>query len=397
MSLSKKAVLEIVELQERAEQLSKGTGYQQNQATILLSKIKTIREIGLSSDEVRALYAESLSDSLAPQKMNDKEYRSRFDHYLAGKTTEKELRDWTAGQETITWTQGAAGGFIVPQDYDDTLRQTNAQIDPVLNPNVTSLSMTSGPFLQPARISGYDLSSITASLVGEGVQQTQAAVPPVLGAQLRADRIFKITLGATIEAEDDIPGFALKLVRASAIGLARKIGKSVMIGQGGVDISGVLQALGVPSVTNATAGKIVNTDISNVIFAVNRFYRSSTKAGFLMSDGAYKLVRNAVDNSGRPLLDFSHDEEQIFGMPVFVTPSLDHTSLNSVGVSFVLFGDLSSIVVRLSRPTVQRITESSIADITRGESAYVCRVRADAAYFDPSSGSAPPLVLAAWN
>jgi hypothetical protein len=43
---------------------------------------------------------------------------------------------------------------------------------------------------------------------------------------------------------------------------------------------------------------------------------------------------------------------------------------------------------------VQRIVQSSIADIAQGKAAAIARIRADAAVFDPSNGSAPPLVTA---
>ena len=397
MSLSNKCILEISELSSQAERLAQGSATDRARATVILQRITNLRTIGISSDEIRFKLAEALSDEVAPKKLDKIEHRARFDKYLAGRTTEKEYRDWMAGQETITWTTGVQGGYAVPQEYDDTLRQAMAQVDPVLDDKITSFTMTPGPWLNPGRIVGYDVSTITAQLVGEGVQQTAGSVPPVLGAQLRADRIYKITFGATQEAEQDIPDFGSKIVRAASIAWARRIGKSVIAGQGGTDIAGVVQALGTATVTNGTAGKVVNTDVTNAFFAVNRYYRNSPKCGWLMSDSAYKLVRNAVDNSGRPLLQFENAEEQLMGKPVYVTPSLANSTFSSIGVSFVLFGDLSSIVVRASRPSIQRVTEASIADITRGESAYVCRVRADAAYFDPSSGVTPPLVLAGWN
>src|SRR5208337_5179491 len=113
--------------------------------------------------------------------------------------------------------------YLVPFAYDPTVREAISQVDPVLDPSVTDFSMTDGPFLQPEQISGYDLSTISAVLVAEAAQQTAQTIPVVLGATLRADKVFKATFGATIEAETDIPAFGEKITRAASVALARKI------------------------------------------------------------------------------------------------------------------------------------------------------------------------------
>jgi HK97 family phage major capsid protein len=118
---------------------------------------------------------------------------------------------------------------------------------------------------------------------------------------------------------------------------------------------------------------------------------------WLMNDAVYKFVRSAVDNSGRPLLNVVDDQELLLGKPVYVSPSLA-TIYSSLGLTgAIIFGDLSSIVVRASRPTFQRSIEQSQVDITKGEALYIVRCRADAAFFDPSSGITPPLTLSLVN
>jgi HK97 family phage major capsid protein len=255
--------------------------------------------------------------------------------------------------------------------------------------------MTPGPTLQPEQISGYDLSTIQASIVGETSQQNPQTIPAVLGATLKNNIIFKASFTASWEAEEDIPSFGEKITRASSVALARKIGQSVLTGRGGTDIAGVVQALGSPTINNATQGKLVNTDLTAIFFSVDRFYRAAPKCGWLMNDGAYKLVRNAVDSQGRPLLSIEQDAEVLLGKPVYVSPSMGrvYSSIGLVGA--IVFGDLSSIVIRASRPTIQRSIQQAQADITKGEALWIGRCRADASYFDPSSGTTPPLTLAA--
>lgn len=372
----------------------------------LRRRAEELSNIGLSSDELRERYTAALVDETAGAK--DREYRSRFDRYMVGHSPDTEMRDWLAGTQTLAWTQGAAGGFAVPMEYDDTVREGMAQTDQVLDDSVTDFSMSGGQFLQPETIVGWDLSTVRASVVGEGAQQNPSAVPPVLGAVLASNKIFKWTTAASFEGEQDIPQFVSKLVRAASIALTRQIGQSALSGKGGSDINGVFYQIngGVPSLTIGTgaepvgsqaATNVTQQDLLNVYFSVDRFYRASKKCAWLMSDAAYKKVRLATDNQGRPLLDVQDDKEELLGKPVYVSPGLSVASISSIFHGALLFGDLSHIVIRATRPSIQRAVELGQADVTKGEAAYIARCRADAALFDPTNGVTPPIVSVAVN
>jgi HK97 family phage major capsid protein len=392
MQLSKSAILEISELSTKAEKLSQGTASERSQSTVLMQRITTIRTCGMSSDEVRKAYGEALVESTAAPKINHAEHRKMFDNYLA-RGFKDELRDWLAGQESIVWTQGAGGGYTVPFDYSDTLRVAMAQTDPVFDDTIVDFEMSDGPQCQPQQVSGFDLSTVSGSIVSEGAQLGGQAIPTVKGATLRSDIAFRANFLASFEGEQDIPGLSQKIVRAISVALARKAGKSVISGRGGTDMTGIVFQLGTPTINNGTPGQIKSTDISNIYFSVDRWYRNQPKCGFMMSDLAYKYLRNATDNQGRPLINMVDDTETLMGKPVYVSPSLIN-AYSSIGVGSILFGDLSHIVVRSSRPTVQRLVEFS-GGIEKGEAIYLGRFRADATLFNPdASGLAAPITLA---
>ncbi len=384
-TLSKSAILEITNLNDEASRLAAGSASDRARASVLLSRISNIKSVGLSSDEVRKLYGEALVESTAAPKVNPVEHRRLFENYLRW-GNDKELRDFLAGSETIAWTQGAAGGFTVPILYDDTLRLAFLQTDPVLSDTVVDFEMSAGDLIQPQQISGYDLSTISGSIVAEVTQVAPVAIPVAKGATLRSDITFRANVLASFEGEQDIPGLAEKINKALFVALGRKAGRSVMSGRGGTDVSGVPFQLGTPSINNATAGKITATDINNIFFAVDRYYRNQTKCAWLMSDPAYKFCRNAVDDQHRPLLNMERDSETLMGKPVYVSPSLLNTPF-SIGGGAVLFGDMSHIKVHL------RKTEFP-GGIEKGEALYTGRMRLDATLFDPSSGNAPPIVMA---
>ena len=390
-----------MDLQDEAQKLLKrGTAHDIAKATELRKRYEAIERRGFSSDEMRVKYAEGLGLEIAAErsKPNDAEYRRLFDRYITGNLAEgsPEHRDFLAGTQSLTATQGPAGGYLIPFAYDPTVREAMAQPDEILDPDVTDFTMTDGAFLQPQQVSGYDLSTVSGQLVGETAQQTAQVIPPVTGATLRNNLTFRATFGATLEAETDIPDFASKIVRAASVALARTIGLHVLTGRGGSDITGIATTL-TSSYTNGTSGKITLTDLNAVYFDVNRWYRKSPKAGWLVSDGVYKLLRAATDSSGRPLLDVIDDQEVLLGKPVYLCPSLGATYLSLGLTGALIFGDLSHIIIRASRPTIQRTTQQAITDITRGECLFIARCRADATVFDPSNGSTPPLVLATVN
>jgi HK97 family phage major capsid protein len=403
MSLSKRCILEIAETSDKAERLSRGGAADRATALVLTQRVATLRQVGISSDEARELYADALCESLAPPKNAEpKDYRNRFDRYIAAKIDEVEFRDWLSGQQSITYTAGPAGGYFIPLAYDSTLREAMAQTDPVLSEDVCDFSMSENESLQPEQISGYDLSTVSASLVGETVQQAAQTIPAVLGATLQANKVFKCSFAASLESESDIPLFTEKITQAASVALARRIGLSVMTGRGGADVTGLVGS-GVLTSTNnnGTSGKLTLADFNAIYFSVNRWHRNSPKCAWLMPDAVYKYIRNAVDNSGRPLLSVEHDGEVLLGKPVYVSPSLAN-AYSSLGITGALiFGDLSHLVIRASRPRISRATQlaglNDIGGILRGECLFIARARCDAAVFDPSNGSNPPLTLATVN
>jgi HK97 family phage major capsid protein len=394
--MTPQCVVEVRRLQCQVQDLlARGTPRDIAKATELRKAYEAIQLRGTSTDEVRMLYAEGLLAETSPKSKEavESRYRVLFDKYVAGIIQESELRGFLAGTEPITYTQLAGGGGTIPFSYDPTVFEAFEQTDQVLSASITGFVMTPTPTLQPQQVSGYDLSTISASLVGEAVQQVAGAIPAIAGSTLKNDLIFKSTMAASIEALEDIPDFAGKVVKAGAVALARRIGISVLTGSGSGDILGVTKILP-QSYSNATQGKLTLADFNSIYFSVDRWYRSQAKCGWLMPDAVYKYVRAAVDNNGRPLLNVEGDTETLLGKPIYISPSLAR-SYSSLGIAGVcLFGDLSHLIVRMSRPTFVLSYESAEVDITSGQAAYIFRARADATLFDPSSGVNPPIVMA---
>jgi HK97 family phage major capsid protein len=109
----------------------------------------------------------------------------------------------------------------------------------------------------------------------------------------------------------------------------------------------------------------------------------------------YQRIRQATDNSGRPLLHIGgNDEEVLFGKPIYVSPSLPVVGGSLALNSVLLFGDLQQYHVRMSKPLMTRNIQSATKGIEFGQALYSCRARVDAVYIDASSGVSPSIIAA---
>lgn len=297
--------------------------------------------------------------------------------------------DLLAGKQSIVYTQGALGGYLVPQEIHDALIFGLAQWDPFLDADLVTLSESNGFTLKPYTVPGWDLSTFQAVKVAENAQQTPQTIPTATGTILNS-YTYRATLDASFEFEDDdFQPTMQQIIAAYAIAFARGIGVDLAIGNGTTAPQGILTGAGNSGVTLASHTSITATDIENVYFSVNRIYRNAPKCAWAMSDAVYELVRKAVDNNGRPLINVVDDKEMLMGKPVYVSPSLP-TGSASKGI---VFGDFSHYVVRVSRMEVTRNLQApGYVDAAKG--LYTGRMRADAKVVDPTNGGTPPIVYA---
>jgi HK97 family phage major capsid protein len=407
--LSPAAALEVRRLSSQiSTYVEKGTALTRSDAKILdglMAQMSAIKEAGLTdldfvSAQVTALGAEISAEEARDRQTHERVFRSFFSKNPES-NIEAELRanpNFLAGAETISYTDGPQGGVLVPATFMAGVIEGLKQTDAIFSPDVCTVIPSSTLQLRPFQIPGWDLSTIAATRIDEGVQQNSVGVPPTTQKMLNSFG-YRLSLAASLEWEDDQAVFSAALdamSRAFGVGFSRGIGADLVNGNGSDDPSGILN--GLSSVyTTANNGKVVLDDITAVYFSVNRIYRASKKCAWLMNDAAYQQVRNAIDGNGRPLLNVEGDEETLMGKPVYICPSLPayNPSLGTQKAgSFCVFGDLSYFIVRLSNMYLRRSIQTP-GYIEYGLSLYPATMRADSVLFDPTSGSNPPVVAAA--
>jgi HK97 family phage major capsid protein len=298
---------------------------------------------------------------------------------------ESEMRAALAGTQSITYTQGAAGGYLVPNEFHSDLILGMAQVDPLLDENVVTLVQSNSFSLKPFSVPGWDLSGFAAEKITEANQESAQTVPTAVKKILNGFT-YRAQLVASFELEqDDFQPVVDQFSKAMGIGFARGIGRDLILGDGTTGPQGLQNGATDSGVTTGAAGVMDATDIENIFFALNPVYRNALKCAWVMADSTYRMVRKAKDSSNRPLISVVDGQEILMGKRVVVSPSMV-TSNPSIPVRGIIFGDLSHYVVRVSMPTLRRSIEAA-GMVENGQAMYTGLQRADAKVVDPASNA----------
>jgi HK97 family phage major capsid protein len=398
-ALSNEAIVEISRLQSQADQLLASrnmTGSDRKKIDYIISRITTIRQIGQSGDEVRRQLAKAYGEKFAAEERNRETNDTAFRMFLCRKD-DSEVRTALTGSETITYTNGPLGGFLVPTSFASLVSEGAAQFDPLFDPSVVTLVQESEFKLLPLQIPGWDLSTFAASNITEATLQSEQSNPAFSGKLLNKNT-YRTSLDASFEWEEDEAAYGraqAALARAFAIGFARGIGKDLVTGSGTNAPQGILNGAVDSHVSNATAGKLSLTDITNIFFSVNKIYRSSPKCAWLMDDTSYKYLANAVDQSLRPLINVESGYQTLMGKPIYVCPSLSGNA-SPLAPGKIVFGDLSHFIVHASSLLIRRVTQLP-GLVENAKARYTGLLMADSIVFDPTNGAVPPIVFAQIN
>lgn len=304
---------------------------------------------------------------------------------------EAELRaqgDVLAGSQTLSFTQGPAGGYLVPAQFSDALQLGLAAVDPLLDENVCKVVTEADFSLRPLQVPGWDLSSISATKIGENSQHTPD-VAPSASQKLLGRHTYRVSLATSLEWEEDQAAFnsaVEAMAFAFGVGFSRGVGADLVNGDGSTGPQGVLTGAANSGYTTAAAGSISADDVQAMYFALNPIYRNSPKAAWLLADATYELVRKAKDASGRPLINVENDRQLLMGKPVFICPSMP----SGAGSKGVVFGDLGHYVIHRSQMLIQRRLQAA-GYVEYGKALMVGLLRVDAAVTDPTGGSMPPI------
>jgi HK97 family phage major capsid protein len=407
-NISPTAVLELRQLDKELQTLMTRPGLTRGdskRADVIIARMAAIRDAGITDLDYHRAQAEALDLEINGSAVRAREAHEQiFRMYLTGKSQSEiasaiaENRDFQAGQATPSFTQGPSGGFLVPMSFQNNVAEGLAAVDPLLDPAVCNVVQESDFTLRPLQLPGWDLSGVAAVKVGEASQQG-TSVAPGITQKLLNKWTYRFSLGASLEWEEDQRAFDSAMAamgRAFGVGFSRGIGADLVLGDGSTAPQGILNGAADSGVTTANQGKLVLGDFTNVFYSVNKAYRESDKAAWLVNDAVAKMISNCVDDQHRPLFPVVDGVTQILGKPVYVAPSLPayNASLGTQAAgSFCVFGDLSHFTVHVSTMYLRRRLQVP-GYIENGKALFTGLVMADSAVQDPTAGSLPPIVTA---
>lgn len=371
---------------------------QRKRCDVLMSKIASIRDMGMSTDQAHRALAAEFGKEIEQRDENAQAHEDLFRRYLRGEDIDSERRaaPFVAGTQTISYSAGQNGGFLVPQKFYEAAAEGMALTDPLLDENIVTVISEPDFQLRPITIPGWDLSHVAAVKVAETGTYTAVDALNVNGFLLNK-YTYRAAFDASLEFDVDAKAYGdpyTALGRACGIAMARGIGQDLVNGNGTSAPQGVLTAATDSGVTTANSGKLVLGDFTNVFYSVNKVYRNSPKAAWVVSDGVMKMISNATDNNGRPLFPVEDGVVRILGKPVYVAPSLPayNPSLGTQAPgSFAVFGDLSHYYVHASNILFRRLLQVP-GLIENGKVRYLALQMVDAVLNDPTDGALPPIV-----
>jgi HK97 family phage major capsid protein len=285
------------------------------------------------------------------------------------------------GQTTIGYSNESGSAFVPTQFLFSDLSYALAEVDPVFSPDVcTRLTSEKGGLLQCPVVSDV---SVLAKQIPEAAKDKNYDNVAFLGQIPNRTFLFRGgKLAFSLEFLEDALGgeFTVSaLEKLMTERVARGCGQSLTVGEGdGLSaMQGLLPQLvalgtspviatgsgnddgilspGTETIQNDGTNSIGSADLKALYYSVNRAYRNSPKAAWLMNDKTFNLIDDLRDRISRPLhmIRFGPDGiPRLLGKPVYTSNSLPDVGISAVGP--VIFGDLSRFIVRQC-PTQSRI------------------------------------------
>lgn len=310
-----------------------------------------------------------------------------FGKFLAtGDATEYRNTAAQSGVGTVTNSEGSAGGYFVPMEFDANLTLALAQTDDLLNPDNVMLDQGGDMSGRSKSFAGWDLSTLASVKVNENTLHSFTNFPASTKTDIATD-MHRADLVESMEFDQDTYFTSTELMaRAFGVAFARGIG---------AEVAAVLVAGAADS--GITIRDTVNTspfdydNFAKLFYSLNRVYRNSPKCAWAMNEQTIEKLRLAKDSMLRPLINTADGVETLFGKKILSCPSIPGLLQDSgIAPGKVILGDMSHFIVRLSQTSIsanrERFAES-------GQILYTARKRQGSAVLDPSSGTSPAIVF----
>lgn len=271
------------------------------------------------------------------------EYRDAFDSYLrrglGGMKEEQRTVLSQCEQRDMLTTSSTAGGYVVPQDFYDTVISAKVPAVAMRRTNARVINTSNGRDLPIPTQSAYG----AAAYLAEGVAATETddTGAKVTAKAYTAARMTKVSIQLLEDGAVDVAGLiGQNIGRAFAQFEDPEFLKGT--GAGSSHITGA--TLNASPVQVAVGGTVLFTyaDLVTYYFSVQPQYRNSPGAGFVLMDTAMATLLGLKDSSNRPIWTASQipgEPDTLMGKPLVTSPNFATEAANSL---FGLWGDFSN-------------------------------------------------------
>lgn len=300
------------------------------------------------------------------------DYRTAFHSYMRAqgnvaamdpqmrKVLENGFSGLSAEQRAQT-TTNAAGGYSIPETMMERIIVSMKDFGPMYDDSPFTVVTTTGG--NPMPFPTVDDTAVTAGAHIEGTTLTDDGGKDVTFGTKQLDAYAFDTEWLRVSkelADDSFEAMETFLGRLLGIRLGRIANSKLTTGSGTSDVEGI--------VTNSGAGKVAAAnnaitydEIFDLEHSVNRAYRRSPSAGFMLSDATFLAVRKLKDGQGNYLWQAGDVQGgapgTINGRPYWIND--DMTGLgDGVNSRVMLFGDMSAYYVRkVGQPLIGAIQD----------------------------------------
>lgn len=328
-----------------------------------------------------------------------------------------EARDQQAGQQSITYTEGAPGGYFVPAGFVYDVEKATKFYCNLLDGNTVRIMETATGNVLPYPTNNDTNEAWT--IVGEGQQVSDQGQTPnypnqgvapsgqpgdlglgsiTLNAYKGTTGLIRVSLELLQDSAFNLESF---LTDAFAVRLGRGYEYYLTQGNGSNQPSGILPQIAASGATpqiaagsstndgssNTGANSIGYQDIINLIHSVDPTYRNGAK--FMFHDQTLRFLRTLLDKFGRPYWQPSVKDEEpdtFAGYEYVINQSFPQIAASAVTVAF---GQWSKFLVRKVRDLQVLRLDERFADF--GQVAYIAFSRIDSKLID--AGTHPLNVL----
>jgi len=271
------------------------------------------------------------------------EYRAAFGNYLrrglSGMAPEERgvLNQCYNEQRDMLTTAATAGGYVVPQDFYDTVVSAKVPGVAMRKTNARVINTSNGRDLPIPTQSAYGAAAYVSE--GSAISETDDTGAKVTAKAYTAARMTKVSIQLLEDGAVDVAGL-----------VAQNIGKAFMkfedpeflvgTGSGSSHITGATS--NASPVTVATGGTTTFTyaDLLAYYFSIQPQYRMTGQ--FVLMDTAMATLLGLKDSSNRPIWTASQvpgEPDTLMAKPLFTSPNFATEAANSL---FGLWGDFSN-------------------------------------------------------